>query len=61
MPGGGAGAVPDPMKFFEPRSGEKMFFGPLGGSEGMLPWKTFKLKGPRLAKNAFPEVSAWKN
>ena len=26
----------------------------------MLPWKTFKIKGPRLAKNAFPEISAWK-
>ena len=27
----------------------------------MLPRKTFKIKGPRLAKNAFPEISAWKH
>ena len=27
----------------------------------MLPWKSFKIKVPRLAKNAFPEFSAWKN
>ena len=24
-------------------------------------WKIFKIKGPILAKNAFPEISAWKN
>ena len=27
----------------------------------MLPQKIFKIKGPRLAKNAFPEISPWKN
>ena len=27
----------------------------------MLPRKIFKTKGPRLAKNAFPEISYWKN
>ena len=27
----------------------------------MLPRKSFKIKGPRLAKNAFHEISAWKN
>ena len=27
----------------------------------MLPRKIFKIKGPRLAKNAFPEISPWKN
>ena len=27
----------------------------------MLLRKIFKIKGPRLAKNAFPEISAWKN
>ena len=27
----------------------------------MLPQKIFKIKGFRLAKNAFPEISAWKN
>ena len=37
------------------------FFGLLRGSGGMLPRKIFKIKGPRLAKNAFPEISAWKN
>ena len=27
----------------------------------MLPRKIFKIKGPRFAKNAFPEISARKN
>ena len=27
----------------------------------MLPRKIFKIKGPRLAENAFPEISARKN
>ena len=27
----------------------------------MLPWKMFNIKGPRLAKNAFTDISAWKN
>ena len=54
-------AVPDPGKFSEPQSGEDNLFGLLGGSGGMLPWKIFKIKGPRLAKNAIPEISAWKN
>ena len=27
----------------------------------MVPQKSFKIQGPRLAKNAFPEISAWKN
>ena len=31
------------------------------GSKGMLPQKIFKIQGPRLAKNAFSEISAWKN
>ena len=31
------------------------------GSDGMLPRKIFKIKSPRLTKNAFPEISAWKN
>ena len=31
------------------------------GGPGMLPQKIFKIKGPRLAKNSFPEISAWKN
>ena len=53
--------MPDPKKFSEPRSGKENFFGLLGGSDGMLPRKVFKIKGPRLAKNAFPEISAWKN
>ena len=50
-----------PKKVFEPRSGEENCFGLLGGSEGMLPQKIFKIKSPRLAKNAFPEISARKN
>ena len=60
MPGGG-GAVPDPKKFSEPRSGKEILFWPSGGFGGMLPRKIFKIKDPRLAKNAFPENSAWKN
>ena len=24
-------------------------------------WKIFKIKGPKLAKSSFPEISAWKN
>ena len=46
---------------FEPQRGEENCFGLLGGSGGMLPWKIFKIKGPRLAKNAFPEISSRKN
>ena len=57
--GGGGGAVPHPKMFSEPRSGEEKFFGLLGESGGILPQKSFKIKGPRLAKNAFPEISAW--
>ena len=52
--------MPDPKKFSEPRSGEEVFL-PSRGSGGMLPRKSFKIKGPRLAKNALPEISAWKN
>ena len=36
------------------------FFGLLGGSRGMLLRKIFKIKGPRLTKNVFPEISTWK-
>ena len=54
------GAVPDPKKFFELRSSKEIFWSS-GGSGGMLPQKNFKIKGPRLPKNAFPKVSAWKN
>ena len=54
--GGGGGEVPDPKMFSELRSGEEKFFGLLGGSRDI-----FKIKGPRSAKNAFPEISAWKN
>ena len=56
MPGGG-GAVHDPEKLSEPQSGEENFW-PSRGSGDMLPHKIFKIKGPRLAKNAFPEISA---
>ena len=27
----------------------------------MLPQKIFKIQGPRLAKNAFSDISTWKN
>ena len=56
MPWGGGGAVPDPEKFSEPRSGEENFLAFQG-----VPQKVFKIKGLRLAKNAFPEISTWKN
>ena len=51
----------DPKTFFKPRSGEENCFGLLWGSGGMLPRQIFKIKGPRLAKSAFPEISARKN
>ena len=51
----------DPEKFSEPRSGEENYVGLLGGSGDMLSREIFKMKGPRLAKNGFPEISAWKN
>ena len=35
------------------------FFVP-GVSRGMLSRKIFKINGPRLAKNAFLEISTWK-
>ena len=45
--------MPDPKMFSEPRNGEENAFGLLGGSGGMLSRKIFKIKGARLAKNAF--------
>ena len=57
----GGGAVPGPKKLSEPSSGKEILFWPSRGSGGMLPQKIFKIKNPRLAKNAFPENSAWKN
>ena len=53
--------MPDSKTFFEPRSGEENCFWPFRGSGEMLRRKIFKIKGPRLAKNAFPEISARKN
>ena len=53
--------MPDPKKFSEPLIGKESFFWPSMGSGGMFPWKIFKIKDLRLAKNAFPENSAWKN
>ena len=53
--------MPDPKKFSESRSGKEILFWPSRGSGGMLPQKIFKIKDPRLAKNAFLENSAWKN
>ena len=53
--------MPDPKKFSEPHTSKEIVFGLLGGSGGMLTWKIFKIKAPRFAKNAFPEISAWKN
>ena len=55
--------MPDPKKFPEPCSGKKTFWPSRQGGGGecvMLPWKIFKIKGPRLAKNAFPDILAWK-
>ena len=50
--------MPNPKKFSEPHSGKEILFWPSRGSGGMLSWKIFKIKDPRLAKNAFPENSA---
>ena len=47
--------MPDQKKFSEPRSSKGNFW-PSRGSGGMLPRKIFKIKGLRLAKNAFPEL-----
>ena len=52
--------MPDLKNFFEPQSGEKSCFGLLGGPGACSPGNCFKIKGPRLAKNAFPENSARK-
>ena len=51
----------DPKKFSEQRSGKEILFWPSRGVWGMLPRKMFKIKGARLAKNAFSDISAWKN
>ena len=59
--GRGLGAVPDPKKFPEPCNGKEIFWPSRRGVWGMLPWKIFKRKGPILANNAFPKISAWKN
>ena len=42
-------------KFPEPCSGKEIFWSSRrgGGVRAMLPWKIFKIKGPRLAKNDF--------
>ena len=53
--------MPDPEKFSEPRSGKENFFWPSRGSGSILPRKILKMKGPRLANNAFAEIEAWKN
>ena len=47
--------MPDPKKFSELRSGKGNFFA-FWGVRGMLRRKLFKIKGLRLAKNAFPEL-----
>ena len=47
--------MPDPKNFSEPRSGKEILFWPSRWSGGMLPGKIFKIKDPRLAKNALPE------
>ena len=39
----------------------RKFFWPSRGVRGHAPQKMFQIKGSRLAKNAFPEISAWKN
>ena len=52
--GGGGSAVPQ-------KAVKEIFSGLLGGTGGMLPRKIFKIKDPRLARNAFPKISAWKN
>ena len=50
----------DPKMFSDPHSGKEKIFYPSRGLRWHAPWKILKIKGPRLAKNAFPEISAWK-
>ena len=52
--------MPNSKKFSEPRSDEEIFW-PSKGARGHALPENFNIKGPRLAKNAFPEISAWKN
>ena len=59
--GGGGGGSACPKESFLSCEAERKIFWVFQGSGGMLPWKIFKIKGPRLAKNTFPEISAWKN
>ena len=61
MPGGGGECLA--QKSFPTRVAARteILFWPSRGSGGMLPHKIFKIKDPRLAKNAFPENSASKN
>ena len=54
------GAVPDPNKFSELHSGKEILFWPYRGSGGMLPWKIFKIKDPRLAKMHFQRIQLGK-
>ena len=58
--GGGKGECLT-QKSFPSRVVRGKNFEPSRGSRGMLPQKIFKIQGPRLAKNAFSEISAWKN
>ena len=57
MPGGGGSAWL--KKISEPRSGEENCFWPSRGPAACSR-KIFKIKGPRLATNVFPEILAWK-
>ena len=53
--------MPDPKNFFGATKRRRQLFWPSRGSGGMLSRNIFKIKGPRLAKNAFPQISARKN
>ena len=51
----GRGAVPEPNKFFEPRSGDEIF---LPSREACFPGKFLKYRVRDWQKNAFSEISA---
>ena len=57
MPGGSAW----PKNIFQAAKQQGRFVWSPRGSGGMLPWKIFKVKCLRFAKNAFPKILAWKN
>ena len=53
---GGGGAASRLKNLWSRAAARKFFLAFLGGSGGMLPQKSLKIKYLRLAKNAFPKI-----